>query len=143
DDYLVTEGAARFRELKSIDLKHKAWSRASNWWREWKSRHSSAEGTEKKQGQSLMLADPEAWPEPVDGAVLLDDLVAIVKKYVVLPDGAAEASALWVLHTYCIEALDTSPILAITSPQRRCGKTTLLTVLGAAGRRAISASNIS
>lgn len=35
------------------------------------------------------------------------------------------------VHTYLLDAAEASPILAITSPEKRCGKTTLLSLLSA------------
>lgn len=71
----------------------------------------------------------DPWEDPVDGAALLDALVALLPHYVVLPEHAAEAIALWLVHTYMLEAADYSPYLLITSPVRECGKTTLLEIL--------------
>jgi hypothetical protein len=49
---------------------------------------------------------------------------------VVLP-GSTEAAtlALFVLHTWTVEAADTTPYIVLTSPERRSGKTRLLEVL--------------
>src|SRR5664279_5421175 len=52
------------------------------------------------------------------------------------------AIALWIVFTYCIDGAQTSPILAITSPEKRCGKTTLLDLLMQLVRWALSSSNI-
>jgi Protein of unknown function (DUF3631)/RepB DNA-primase N-terminal domain len=71
----------------------------------------------------------EPWPEPVDGAALLDALRAHFKRYVVLPDHADVALALWALNTWVFESFDIAPYLSITSPTRRCGKTVLMTLL--------------
>ena len=57
-------------------------------------------------------------PKPVDGAALLDNLSATFKRFLVLPDGAAEALALWVLHTHCFEAVYYTPYLNINSPEK-------------------------
>ncbi len=84
---------------------------------------------EGKQGHALNLAEPEAWPDPVDGAKLLDDVAAIIGRHVVMSDHAADAAALWVLHTHLVQNFAVSPRLAITSPEKGCGKTTLLDVL--------------
>ena len=91
---------------------------------------------------SVSLEEPEPWPHPVDGAGLLDSLVKTISAHIVLPPGAAEAMALWVLHAHAHEASTISPILAITSPTPECGKTTTLTALNALVPRALSASNI-
>jgi putative DNA primase/helicase len=45
--------------------------------------------------------------------------------------------------TWCIEAIDVLPLLAITSPDKRCGKTRLLTLIGGLVRRPLSTSTIS
>src|SRR5262249_18361555 len=71
----------------------------------------------------------EPWPEPVSGAALLDDICGILTRYMILPKHAAEAIALWVLHAWCVDAWDISPILIIVSPTKQCGKTTLLTII--------------
>ena len=61
-------------------------------------------------------------------------------KFLVLSEGAAEALALWTLHTHAHDAARISPILAVTSPQKRCGKTKTLDVLGPLVRRPLPAS---
>ena len=104
----------------------------------------TAEGeSDAGQGQVLALTDPVPWPEPVDGKVLLEELQGIVKRYVVLPEGGATAIALWSENTYVHDASDISPNLGIGSPEKRCGKTTVLSVLGQLVSRAVPASNIS
>jgi hypothetical protein len=69
------------------------------------------------------------WAEEVDGAALLDSLCRHLKRYVILPEHAAEALALWILHTWVFECFDITPYLSITSPTKRCGKTVLMTLL--------------
>ena len=81
------------------------------------------------QGQPLDLPTPEPWPDPVDGAALLSEMTAAVLRYVVMEAGSAETVALWVLHAHALDAFQISPRLAITSPEKRCGKTTALDVV--------------
>jgi hypothetical protein len=76
------------------------------------------------QGQPLDLPTPEPWPDPVDGAALLSEMTAAVLRYVVMEVGSAEIVALWVLHAHALDAFRISPRLAITSAEKRCGKTT-------------------
>ena len=71
----------------------------------------------------------EPWPDPVGAAELLDKLRAHFKRYVVLPEHADIALALWTLNTWVFESFDVAPYLSITSPTRRCGKTVLMTML--------------
>src|SRR5215469_7364367 len=81
-------------------------------------------------------------PEPVQIGELLTDIEAIIKKHVILSDHASAALAVWVLHTYTFEMRDTVAYVAIESPEKRCGKTTLLSVLAAMAHRPLIASNI-
>lgn len=97
----------------------------------------------KKSSQALTALPVEAAAESADGSKLLDAIKDVFEKYVVLPPHTAEAIALWIMHTWAIDAVDISPILAIISPEKRCGKTTVLKLLNRLTRRASLASNIS
>ena len=94
-----------------------------------------------KQGRPLSLPEPTPWPERVEGVELLCDLSAAIRRHVVMPDHSADATALWVVHTYLLDALHISPRLAITSPEKGCGKTTLLDVLTPLVWRPLAVSN--
>ena len=85
----------------------------------------------------------EPWPEEVLAAALLDDIKTIFCRYIVLPKGAGDAIALWVLHAWTADAGDISPFLVLVSPTKRCGKTSLLIVLLYLTPRSELASNIS
>lgn len=65
----------------------------------------------------------------VEGAALLNIVMAFVRRYVVLSEKAAVAVALWIVHTYAIEAAEATPYLNITSAEKRSGKSRLLEVL--------------
>lgn len=93
-------------------------------------------------GQTLGYTDPTPAEEPVDGADLLEELAATFRRYVVLPKGAPAALALWTLWSFCFREFTVAPILAITSPTKRCGKSTLLHLLEALVARPQMASNI-
>jgi Protein of unknown function (DUF3631) len=60
---------------------------------------------------------------------LLDDVVAFVRRYVVLSDEQATAVALWIVHTHAVDALGITPYIALTSAEKGSGKTLLLEVL--------------
>jgi hypothetical protein len=94
------------------------------------------------QGQAVGFEDPQPWPDPVDGAALLLDLAAVLNRYVALPAHADVATALWSIHAHALAAADTSPILALVSPEKRCGKTRTLLVLSRLVPRPLSTSNI-
>jgi putative DNA primase/helicase len=94
------------------------------------------------QGQPLSFEEPEPWEDEVEGASLLDDLAATFERYLALPPHASAVLALWVLHTYALSVAGTNPRLAIISPQKRCGKTTLISILSKLVLRPLPASNI-
>jgi hypothetical protein len=102
---------------------------------------------ERQGGESVFSwehgAEVEPWPEPVDGVELLNALAAFLTRYVVLVKFAAETLALWVLHTYAFRLRDVTTYIGLESPQKRCGKTTLLTALSEVVNRPVVASNIS
>ena len=104
---------------------------------------SAAKPEEPRQGEAVVFVEVEPWPEAVDGAALLDELLTAVRSHVVMAQAAAVAVALWVLHAWTIDSAQTSPRLALTSPEKRCGKTTALKLLGALCNRVLLAANLS
>ncbi len=96
----------------------------------------------KQQGTAMLFVDPEPWPSPVDGASLLEEICRTVTRHVVLPSHSAVAVALWILHTHALEAAQITPRLAVVSPEKRCGKSTLLKLLAALVWRPLPAANI-
>lgn len=102
--------------------------------------HEDADG---RQGRALSLPSPEPWPEPVEGMALLEALAAAIARHVALPDGAAEAIALWIIHAHALEASPISPRLTFISPEPRCGKTTALRFVARVVPKALMTANIS
>lgn len=99
-------------------------------------------GAGNLQGRAVLFPSVEPWPDPVDGAALLDALFVFFSRFIVAPAVCLRAGALWVVHTWTFEAFDITPRLAVTSPTKRCGKTTLLDILFAVVFRALSAANV-
>ena len=67
------------------------------------------------------------FPEPAE---LLDAVEAFIRRFCQLPDEAAYvAVTLWVAHTHCLDAFETSPRLAVLSPEPGSGKTRLLEII--------------
>lgn len=100
-------------------------------------------GADGLQGQRLGIADVELWPARVDGAALLDEIAAVFQDYVILPEHGDTLLSLATVSSHAIDAFDISPIIALQSPVKRCGKTRLLEVFGVVARRPLAASNIS
>ena len=81
------------------------------------------------QGQPIEWQDPEPWPEPVDGAALLDEVAAIIRRYVQMPEGGAEAVVAWALYAWCFKAFGVCPNMMMTAPERESGKTRVTELL--------------
>lgn len=96
-----------------------------------------------RDARAVSLDDVEPWPEPVAAGDLLDALVRAIGRHMILSDAAKAAAAGWIAHTYVYERYQHSPRLAIGSPTKRCGKSTLLDLLRATCRRPLKADNIS
>jgi len=107
-----------------------------------KQRRPASKPDQRQEGVTVEIDDPEPWAEPVSIGHLLDDLVEMIRRYVRTSDDALVAVALWVLHCHAHDCFGISPILGVTSPVPGCGKTTLLTLLGALCPRPLTASNI-
>jgi putative DNA primase/helicase len=103
-------------------------------------RNDNADGA--TGGSDPLVSAPHPWPQAVDGAGLLSDIEAAILAHAVLPEGAAVAMGLWILHTYCLDAAAITPRLAIVSPTKRCGKTTVLKLLGALACKPLAAASL-
>lgn len=99
-------------------------------------------GEETGEAPNLFLSTPEPYSGTVNGSELLETIVGVFNKYLVLPKGAAEAMALWVIHTYCHDAAWIGPILTLLSPTKQCGKTTSLNLLSYIVDKPLPASNL-
>jgi putative DNA primase/helicase len=99
----------------------------------------------ESQSRKIIFQTFDPWPEPVDINTLIQDLVELYRKHVVLDDSNLLTVVLWGLLTFFADSdkIDTMPILTITSPEKRCGKTRLQSVLEWIVYRPLSASNIS
>ena len=93
--------------------------------------------------EMLKIPVVKPWPEPVDGCVLLDQIAWTLNLFVILPKWAAETLALWILHTYAFQLRDVTAYIGLESPEHRCGKTTLVTLLSRLAHRAVVSSNVS
>jgi len=96
----------------------------------------------QQSARAEFLVPVQPWPEPVDGYKLLNDLADTYDRHVVLTSSASLACALWTLHAYAHSAACHSPILDISSPTKRCGKTQLLGTVSLLVPKALPAANV-
>jgi hypothetical protein len=101
-----------------------------------------AKADDTKSGRALVLPDPVPWPQPVDGAELLDQIGKGIGRYVVFDKASADAVALWTAAAHTFDSFTIFPRLLITSPEKRCGKSTLLDAIERLVPRPLSAANI-
>ncbi|SFK48061.1 DUF3631 domain-containing protein [Rhodanobacter glycinis] len=94
-------------------------------------------------GTVELFPEVEPWPLPVDGARMLADVYKIIAQHVIADQPTICAAALWVVHTYCMDALTVSPLAHISAPEMRCGKTVLLTAMMRLCHRPLSVASIS
>ncbi len=108
-----------------------------------KLRPKSVEAGTGKGGRTILLEDPEPWPDAVDLAELLATISATFKRFVVIGKAEALAVTMWVALTYVFDSFDICPILTFSSPLPGCGKTTSLEVLTTLVPRPLPTSNLS
>lgn len=96
-------------------------------------------------GKSSNLLFPiiEPYQDPIEPAQLLDEISSSIKKYIVLDPEQADAAALWIAATWLIKCFDLMPIAIINAPEKACGKSQLLTVMGYMALNPLSTSNAS
>jgi putative DNA primase/helicase len=95
------------------------------------------------QGRVIDFPEIELWPEPVDGAEVLNAIAERHQKYVAMSDHEADVCALFEAHCHCFEAFAVTPRLNVTSPEKGCGKTTLRDVIARFVPRPLSTENLS
>ena len=83
------------------------------------------------------------WPQPVNGAELLDEIEAAVGRFVVCRESIRRAVPLWIAMSWFADIVETSPMAMIYAPEKACGKSTLLSLLARMVHRPLTASNIS
>lgn len=87
--------------------------------------------------------DIEPWTEPINPALLLDEVSRTIRRFIAIDKYQADIAALWVATCWFIDVIHTAPIALINAPERACCKTLLLTLLGKLASRATQLSGIS
>jgi len=108
-----------------------------------KQKDQSKEDKKSKESGSSFFEEVEPWPDFVKPSDLLKALISLVKQYIVVTDEQALAVALWIIMTWVTDYVEILPLLFINAPEKACGKSQLLDVVGLTTARSISLSNIS
>jgi hypothetical protein len=96
--------------------------------------------TTKSEGEFCAM---EPWAEAVNGAELLEAVLAELRRFVVLGEWIGETFALWIVHTHAYRLREVTTYMGIESPEKECGKSTLLTALSRMVDRPAVSANIS
>jgi hypothetical protein len=84
-------------------------------------------GAKREDIEAFVTAAVESKaPALESGAALLRDVLAFIRRYVVLTADQAVVVTLWTLHTWAVAAADIFPYLSVSSAVMRTGKTRLL-----------------
>ena len=77
-----------------------------------------------------MTADLDSLDVVIDGAGLLDEVHAFLCAHVAFPSSHAPAAVtLWAAHTHLAGQFESTPRLALLSPEKQCGKSRVLELL--------------
>lgn len=90
----------------------------------------------------LDFADVEPWADRIAPAALLSEVSDTVRRFIICQPETAHAVALWVGMTWLMDVVQVAPLAVITAPEKRCGKSLLLSLLGRLCYRPLTASNI-
>jgi putative DNA primase/helicase len=98
--------------------------------------------TARWEGPQPGEKEPRQLPPPEDLAGVLDEVEAAFRRYTFMPEVAYVVLPLWAAHTHAFDRFPTTPRLHLTSPEKQCGKTRVLEVLGPLCRETIQTSSI-
>ena len=84
----------------------------------------------------------EPWKEAVNGEELLTEIASTIKRFIVCQPETAYAATLWIAMTWLMDAVQVAPLAVITAPEKRCGKTQLLEIIGKMSSKPMFASSI-
>jgi hypothetical protein len=94
------------------------------------------------QGRAFIADEIELWDDPVDAAAVLDEVHDLFGDYLFTVEANLVALTLWAAYTRAYDLFGVSPILDLTSPTKRCGKSTALVLLRHLCPSALMSGNI-
>lgn len=97
----------------------------------------------EEKSDNILFPTVTPWNDVVELRALLDDITQTLNRFVVFQsEHESRAIALYIIHTYCFEAFDLTPFLFISSPEKRCGKSTLLELVFELVSKPLVATNL-
>lgn len=98
-------------------------------------------GLSQKENKTPFV-EIEPWHESINPAELLREISQTIRRFIICPIETSHAATLWIAMTWFIDVIQVAPIVVITAPEKRCGKSQLLFLLSRLVNRPLSASNI-
>jgi putative DNA primase/helicase len=95
------------------------------------------------EDESLPFPIVEAYHQPVQASAVLDELVELIKRFIILEPYQADCVALWIAFTWLTDAVQVSPLLLVNAPERACGKSQLLDLVSRLVARPLPVANCS
>jgi putative DNA primase/helicase len=89
-----------------------------------------------------LFDDVEPHHDPVNPAELLDEIKSTLEQYIVLTPYQVVAVTLWIALSWFVAVMQVLPLLLIDAPDKECGKTQLLDVVGRMTARGFTVANI-
>lgn len=85
----------------------------------------------------------EPWDNEVDGDSMANEICEVIERHCKLKPQFVTAAVLWIISSYAINHFRVFPKLGVTSPTKRCGKSTFLETINGLLNRPLLASNVS
>lgn len=106
----------------------------------------AAERAKAEAAKKEVPEDEQPWPEPVELRNVLDEALSQARRYVSADETALATVVAWCAHAHLINHervhVPIAPRLAIQSPDKQCGKSTLMDVVAGLVPRPLLASSI-
>ena len=97
----------------------------------------------KSKTSDSLIVDTKPYAEPItDIAIVADQIYQILDDHIACTEAVKVAATLWIVMTWLIPAAHILPIAWINAPEKRCGKSTLLTLMSRLSKKSLSTSNI-
>jgi putative DNA primase/helicase len=104
---------------------------------------SDAQKTKQEDGgKAAMFPTVEPWHQPIKANDLLHEIYSTVRRFIICDKETAITATLWCAFTWLVDSVEIAPIAVITAPEKRCGKSLLLNLIGKMACRPLVASNI-
>ena len=82
------------------------------------------------------------YPHPINPNQLLLDIEKLIREVIICNEETIVAAVLWIAMTWFIDDIQVAPLAVITAPEKRCGKSQFLFLIGRLVCQPLSASNI-